>query len=53
MRRAVFSALALLALAAVVGIAGAVEQDLLTLRAGVIAGSVCCLALVLCAEGAR
>lgn len=53
MKRIIFSALALLALAAVVGIAGAVEQDVLTLRAGAIAGGACCLALVLCAEGAR
>ena len=53
MKRIIFSALALLALLGAIGVAGAVEQDLLTLRAGAIAGGVCCLALVLCAEGAR
>lgn len=53
MRRIIFSALALLALAAVVGIAGAVEQDVLSLRAGAIAGGVCCLAMWLGVEGAR
>ena len=53
MKRIIFSALALLALLGAVGVAGAVEQDLVTLRAGAIAGGVCCLAMWLGVEGAR
>ena len=53
MKRIIFSVLAMLALAGVVGTAGAIEQELMSLRAGIVVGGVCCLALVLCAEGAK
>ena len=53
MKRIIFSALFLLALAGAVGAAGAIEQELVSLRAGIIVGGVCCLALWLCVEAAR
>ena len=53
MKRIIFSVLAVLALVGVFGTAGAIEQELMSLRAGTIVGGVCCLALFLCVEGAR
>ena len=53
MKRIIFSALFLLALAGVVGSAGAIEQELVSLRAGAIVGGICCVMMWLCVEAAR
>lgn len=53
MKRIIFSVLFLLALAGVVGSAGAIEQEMVSLRAGIIIGGACCLVMWLCVEAAR
>lgn len=53
MKRIIFSALFLLSLAGVVGAAGAIEQELVSLRAGIIIGGAYCLVMWLCVEAAR
>lgn len=53
MKRIIFSVLAMLALAGVVGTAGAIEQEVMSLRAGIIIGGACCLVMWLCVEASR